>query len=62
MTIELGQVAYESYRTCSDGKSLVSGATLPDWSDLDPKIREAWRASADGVKMWLESAHLRSAQ
>lgn len=53
MSIEIGQVAYESYKVASDGKSLVSGATLPDWVDLDDKIREAWRASADGVKMWL---------
>lgn len=51
---QLAKVAYESYRTCSDGKSLVSGAVLPEWADLAPEIREAWRASADGVRMWLE--------
>lgn len=55
MSVELGQVAYESYRTASGGKSLVSGAGLPDWDKLTMAIREAWRASADGVKMWLES-------
>jgi hypothetical protein len=52
--IELGQVAYEGYKTCSDGRSLVSGESLPDWWQLQPNIREAWRASADAVKMWLE--------
>jgi hypothetical protein len=46
---DLGQIAYEAYSASAGGKSLVSGDTLPDWADLDPQIREAWRAAAEAV-------------
>lgn len=44
-----GQIAYEAYLKYSDGKSLVSGATLPRWEDLAGNIRDAWLAAAQAV-------------
>lgn len=44
-----GKVAYEGYRVSSGGRSLVSGVTLPEWTDLTPEIREAWTSAADSV-------------
>lgn len=49
--IEPGRAAYEGYRAYSDGRSLVSGAALPEWDAQDPEIRAAWRAAADAVLM-----------
>lgn len=46
---DIGQVAYEAYRAHSDGKSLVSGAPIPQWHDLNGEIQEAWRAAAGAV-------------
>ena len=46
----LGQVGYEMYCNFTDWKSLVSGATLPPWDQLDPQIQKAWEFSAHGVK------------
>ena len=54
-TIDLGKVAYLAYCTYSDGKSLISGETLPSWEDQSEEIRAAWRATADGVKMFLDT-------
>lgn len=51
-TVDLGQVAYEGYCAVSDGKSLVSGESLPTWGEQAPEIREAWRAAADAVLMF----------
>jgi hypothetical protein len=44
-----GQVAYEGYRVHSGGKSLVSGAPIPEWHELGEEIRAAWDASAKAV-------------
>lgn len=55
VAVDLGQLAYEAYRIGAGGRSLATGDTLPDWPDLPAEIREAWRASADGVRMFLES-------
>jgi len=41
-----GRAAYEAYAMCGDGKSLISGAALPEWDELRPEIREAWDAAA----------------
>lgn len=49
--IELGQVAYEAYFAAAGGKSLATGAPLPQWSVLSEAIRVAWRAAADAVLM-----------
>lgn len=53
--IELGQVAYEAYRQMVNGKSAVTGNVLPEWPELPPEIREAWRGTADAVRMFLET-------
>jgi len=44
-----GRIAYEAYRTFSDGKSLVSGQVLPVWDILPSKLKEAWEAAAQAV-------------
>jgi hypothetical protein len=44
-----GQVAYEAYLAKSDGRSLVSGAELPDWGLVPGDIRDAWEAAASAV-------------
>lgn len=45
----LGQIAYEAYCNHTDWKSLVSGAQLPEWDKLDPKIQDAWNVAATVV-------------
>lgn len=45
----LGKIAYEAYRTHSDGKSLVSGHPIPEWADLPMAIQAAWEKAADAV-------------
>ena len=45
----LGEVAYVAYCKCTGGKSLVSGADLPQWDVLSEQIRHAWVASAQAV-------------
>ena len=45
----IGQLNYEGYCKESGNKSLISGAPLPPWQDLDPKIKAAWEAGAQGV-------------
>jgi len=45
----IGQIAYEAYCKSSEGKSLISGATLPDWDNLKPVIKKGWQAAADAV-------------
>ena len=44
-----GQVSYEAYCADTDGKSLVSGATLPVWADLPEPIRHAWESAGRAV-------------
>lgn len=46
----LGQVAYEAYYHVSKGKSLISGAALPEWEQQDPKICMAWEVAAQAVR------------
>ena len=45
----LAEAAYNAYRTQSKGKSLVSGATLPEWKDVPDDIKEAWRKASSAV-------------
>lgn len=47
--VELGKIAYDAYCHTSGGLSLISGAKLPDWNDLIPEIKDAWRAAAEAV-------------
>jgi hypothetical protein len=44
-----GQDGYEGYCAKSEGKSIVTGALLPAWWNLPPKIKDAWEASAVAV-------------
>ena len=46
----LGAAAYMAYRDAAGGKSLATGAPIPLWQDMDPKIREAWDCAADQVR------------
>lgn len=50
-----GQTAYDAYLKFSDGRSLVSGAELPAWPDLDSKIRDAWGKAGEAVAEQYES-------
>ena len=44
-----GKIAYEAYCKTTDNKSLISGAELPAWEALDPKIQDAWTAAGLAV-------------
>lgn len=46
----LGRIAYEAYLVSSGGVSLVSGAQLPEWEALDPRIKLTWIDAAEAVK------------
>ena len=46
---DYGCTAYEAYCEASGGKSLVTAQTLPEWDDLPPAIRAAWREAARAV-------------
>ena len=49
----LGRTAYQAYSEASGGKSLVSGAALPQWDDVPAMIQTAWIAAAQAVKATL---------
>jgi hypothetical protein len=58
--ITYGQIAYEAYRSHTNGKSLAAGDSIPVWDDLDERIQAAWviagaavsdQVIADGVTM-----------
>jgi hypothetical protein len=40
-----GQRAYERYREHSQGKSQVTGESLPVWEDTEQHIRDTWEHS-----------------
>lgn len=42
-----GRHAYERYIYSSGGKSLISGAELPEFDGLSPEVKKAWIAAAD---------------
>jgi hypothetical protein len=48
MTPSIGQVAYETYANHQHWVSF-SGATLPPWSLVTPKIQAGWQAAARAV-------------
>jgi len=50
MNKTLGQIAYEGYCETTGWKSLVSGAVLPQWEDVNNSIKEAWEAAAKAVQ------------
>lgn len=49
-----GQVAYQGYFDASGGKSLISGAALPQWHEQSQEIRDAWDASAAAVIAYVD--------
>jgi hypothetical protein len=44
-----GQIAYEAYRADAGGKSLATGAPIPEWDGLKSEIQHAWEAAAKAV-------------
>lgn len=46
VTLDLGKIAYDGYCCASGGKSHISGALLPDWSDLESPIQNSWQSAA----------------
>lgn len=53
---EQGKANYEGYRAAAMGKSLISGAPLPEWDELTYQIKLAWDAGACSVELWLAEA------
>jgi hypothetical protein len=63
---ELGQVAFEAYKQFVQGQT-YDAKPIPEWDDLGPKIKDAWRVAAvavlrkntselcDSHTRWLES-------
>lgn len=49
---EPGEIAYRAYRLSAEGRSLVTGKIIPEWGKMPEKIRQAWRAAADAMKMY----------
>lgn len=45
----IAEIAYEAYRKSSGGKSLISGAPIPEFAALPEAIKVAWKAAADAV-------------
>lgn len=45
----LGKMAYDGYFQRCQGKSLISGAMLPNWEDQKPEIQEAWHAAGAAI-------------
>ena len=41
----LGQIGYEAYCSSTGWKSLISGALLPQWSEVKPEIKLAWETA-----------------
>lgn len=52
--MNLGKIAYDAYCKISGNKSLVSGAQLPTWDQLDRKIQIAWEASGMAVRLEIQ--------
>lgn len=48
--MDAAQAGYEAYCTQAGGRSLATGAAIPEWPQLAPAIQVAWRAAAAGVK------------
>ncbi len=49
MKKDYGKIAYTAYRAHSQGKSLVSGADIPEWEHLKVDIQIAWEKAAKAV-------------
>lgn len=49
ITVTYGQVAYETYRSHTNGKSIATGDSIPLWDDLDERIQKAWVVAGAAV-------------
>lgn len=49
-----GRMAYNAYVSAAGGHSLITGQQLPVFSELDPRVRDAWIASAEAVRQQVE--------
>jgi hypothetical protein len=50
---DFAEAAYNAYSSVARGRSLVTGAPLPDWPTMRrtrPDVAEAWVASANAVR------------
>lgn len=50
--LKLAEVLYNAYKEKAGGKSLISGAPLPAFADLNQDVRDAWVAVADAAVMY----------
>ena len=46
-----GKIAFDAYKEKASGVSLIDGAELPEWDDLNGSIQEAWTSAANAVLM-----------
>lgn len=46
---DYAKIAYDAYKNFAQGKSLVTGDTLPEWDALKPEIKAAWDAAVQAV-------------
>jgi len=51
----IAKTAYDAYCDHTRWKSLVTGADLPQWSEVKPEIRKAWEKAAIAVLMRIHS-------
>ena len=51
-----GKANYDGYRAAAMGKSLITGAPLPEWEDLSYLVRLAWDCAATSAELWLAEA------
>jgi len=49
LDINLGKIGYEAYCMFSGGKSLITGATLPPFSETPEPVQKAWHFSAKKI-------------
>jgi hypothetical protein len=49
LTMKIARVGYESYCNYTDWKSVVTGDSLPEWSDLPSGVVNAWFAATEGM-------------
>lgn len=58
---EAGEAAYRGYFEACGGKSLISGAPLPEWGAQSPEIQQAWLAAAHAAGLFLGGIPLQPA-
>ena len=51
----LGEVAYEAYRKYANGKSLLTGLSIPSWPALSDEIKAGWEAAGEAVREYVVS-------